>query len=41
VQALLKALMLPIDEKGRRRAAARAEWFNSVHKPLEVQDLLE
>jgi chromosome partitioning protein len=41
VQALLRALMLPIDEKGRRRAAARAEWFNSAHKPLEVQDLLD
>jgi chromosome partitioning protein len=41
VQALLRALMLPIDEKGRRRAAARAEWFNSAHKPLEVHDLLD
>lgn len=41
VQALLKALMLPIDEKGRRRAAARAEWFSSGNKPLEVHDLLD
>lgn len=41
VQALLAALRLPIDEKGRRRAAARAEWFNSAHKPLEIQDLLD
>ena len=41
VQALLRALMLPIDEKGRRRAAARAEWFNSGHKPLEMHDLLD
>lgn len=41
VQGLLTALMLPIDEKGRRRAAARTEWFNSAGKPLEVQDILE
>lgn len=41
VQGLLRALMLPIDEKGRRRAAARTEWFNSAHKPLEVHDLLD
>jgi chromosome partitioning protein len=41
VQGLLAALKLPIDEKGRRRAAARAEWFNSANKPLEVQDILD
>ncbi len=41
VQGLLSALRLPIDEKGRRRAAARAEWFNSADMPLEVQDILE
>ena len=41
VQSLLAALKLPVDEKGRRRAAARAEWFNSAHKPLEIQDLLD
>jgi chromosome partitioning protein len=41
VQSLLGALMLPIDEKGKRRAAARSEWFNSAHKPLEIQDILE
>ncbi len=41
VQSLLAALMLPIDEKGKRRAAARAEWFSSAHKPLEIQDLLD
>jgi chromosome partitioning protein len=29
-------LKLPIDERGRRRAANRAEWFNQVNKPLEV-----
>lgn len=41
VQGLLAALKLPIDEKGRRRAAARAEWFNSSNKPLEIQDILD
>jgi chromosome partitioning protein len=41
VQTLLQSLRLPIDERGRRRAAARAEWFSSADKPLEIQDLLE
>jgi chromosome partitioning protein len=41
VQALLGALLLPIDEKGKRRAAARSEWFSSAHKPLEIQELLD
>ncbi len=41
VQNLLQSLRLPIDERGRRRAAARAEWFSSADKPLEIQDLLE
>jgi len=41
VQRLLAALKLPIDEKGRRRAAARTEWFASLDKPLEIHDLLE
>jgi len=41
VQRLLAALRLPIDEKGRRRAAARSEWFASLDKPLEIHDLLE
>jgi chromosome partitioning protein len=41
VQRLLTALRLPIDEKGRRRAAARSEWFASLDKPLETHDLLD
>ena len=41
VQALLGALKLPVDEKGRRRAAARAEWFSSAEKPMEIQDLFD
>jgi chromosome partitioning protein len=40
VRELIATLKLPIDERGRRRAAARAEWFASVDKPLEVHDIL-
>jgi chromosome partitioning protein len=40
VRRLLDGLKLPIDERGRRRAAARAEWFASQDKPLEVHDLI-
>jgi chromosome partitioning protein len=40
VRALLDALKLPIDEKGRRRAAARAEWFAAVDKPLDLHDIV-
>jgi chromosome partitioning protein len=41
VQKLIEALKLPIDEKGRRRAAARAEWIASQDKPLETDDLMD
>jgi chromosome partitioning protein len=41
VTALMDALKLPLDERGRRRAAARAEWFSAQDKPLDVHDLLE
>jgi chromosome partitioning protein len=41
VQALLAALRLPMDDKGRRRAAVRSEWFASRTKPLETHDILE
>jgi chromosome partitioning protein len=40
VATLLRQLKLPLDERGRRRAANRAEWFNQVDKPLEVHDIL-
>ena len=33
-------LKLPLDERGRRRAANRAEWFNQVDKPLELHDII-
>lgn len=41
VQALLVTLKLPIDEKGKRRAAARSEWFASLDRPIEVHDVLD
>jgi chromosome partitioning protein len=40
VTRLLRQLKLPIDERGRRRAANRAEWFSQVDKPLEVHDII-
>jgi chromosome partitioning protein len=40
VTGLLRQLKLPLDEKGRRRAANRTEWFAQVDKPLEVHDIL-
>jgi chromosome partitioning protein len=39
VTRLPHQLKLPIDERGRRRAANRAEWFSQVDKPLEVHDI--
>jgi chromosome partitioning protein len=40
VQALLAALRLPIDERGRRRASMREAWFANADTPLEVGDIL-
>jgi chromosome partitioning protein len=40
VKILIEALRLPIDERGKRRAAARAEWVAATTKPLETYDLL-
>lgn len=40
VQSLLAGLMLPLNERGRKRAAARAEWFMSAGEPLEFDDVL-
>src|SRR6478672_1325103 len=40
VTSLLHQLKLPLDERGRRRAAKRAEWFTQVDKPLELHDIL-
>jgi chromosome partitioning protein len=40
VQSLLEMLKLPIDERGRRRAAARREWFAAQSEPLDTGDIL-
>ena len=40
VTQLLDALRLPLDERGRRRAAARAEWFSVQTRPLQLHDIL-
>jgi chromosome partitioning protein len=40
VENLLTALRLPFDERGLRRAAARAEWFAAAGQPLELHDIL-
>jgi chromosome partitioning protein len=40
VEALLLALKLPIDERGRQRAAARALWIASAGAPLATHDIL-
>jgi chromosome partitioning protein len=39
VEGLLEGLKLPINDRGRRRAALRAEWFASRHKPLDADVL--
>ena len=39
VMSLLRHLRLPIDERGRRRAATRAEWFARADQALETHDL--
>jgi chromosome partitioning protein len=41
VRRLIDALKLPIDERGRRRAAARAEWVATQDRPLEFDDLVD
>jgi chromosome partitioning protein len=40
VKALIATLKLPIDERGKRRVAARAEWAAAAGKPLDTHDLL-
>lgn len=37
---LLRKLKLPIDERGRRRAANRAEWASIAHEPLDLHDVV-
>ena len=40
VETLLAALKLPLDDRGLRRAAARAEWFAAAANPLELHDII-
>jgi chromosome partitioning protein len=40
VRELIEALRLPLDERGRRRAAARAEWLSAPTRPLETHGIL-
>ncbi len=40
VKKLIESLRLPFDERGKRRAAARAEWLATADKPLDTHDLL-
>jgi chromosome partitioning protein len=39
VRNLINALKLPFDERGKRRAAARAEWVAAAGKPLDTHGL--
>jgi chromosome partitioning protein len=41
VMSLVEALRLPLDARGKRRAAARSEWFAALEKPLETHDIVE
>ncbi len=40
VVELLRKLKLPLDERGRRRAANRAEWASQADKPLDLHDIV-
>jgi chromosome partitioning protein len=40
VRSLIDSLRLPIDERGRRRAAARQEWFRSAGRPLDGAEII-
>src|SRR5260370_785634 len=41
VRTLRDSLRLPLDERGRRRAAARAQWCASRDNPLDTHDILD
>jgi len=40
VIGLLNMLHLPLSENGKRRAAARAEWYSVMDQPLQVHDVI-
>jgi chromosome partitioning protein len=37
----LSQLKLPLDERGRRRVANRAEWFAQAGQPLKTFDVID
>jgi chromosome partitioning protein len=37
---LLNSLRLPMSENGKRRAAARAEWYSVMDQPLQFHDVI-
>jgi chromosome partitioning protein len=41
VRSLLAALKLPVNERGRRRVAERAQWAAASREPLELDDVLD
>jgi chromosome partitioning protein len=41
VTSLLSQLKLPLDERGRRRVANRAEWFAQAGQPLKTFDIID
>jgi chromosome partitioning protein len=40
VMALLNLLHLPLSDNGKRRAAARAEWYSVMDQPLQLHDVI-
>ena len=40
VRSLIESLRLPIDDRGRKRAAARIEWAGCSDAPLELHDFM-
>jgi chromosome partitioning protein len=40
-EALIAALKLPLDQRGARRAAARAEWASAQREPLKLDEIVE
>jgi chromosome partitioning protein len=40
VVTLLNSLHLPLSENGKRRAAARAEWYSVMDQPFQVHDVI-
>jgi chromosome partitioning protein len=40
VTGLVEIIKLPLDERGRERAAAQAEWIKARSEPLEIHDII-